>query len=55
MSKSNTIQIDLDKWMTQQQKANERKCSVQYINKLIRQGKLNSLRLDAINIVLVER
>ena len=56
MDKPNKIlTIDLDKWTTQQKKATAKGCSIQYINKLIRTGKLQSLRLDAINIVLVEK
>ena len=49
------IVIDLDKWTTQADKAKQKGCSIQYINKLIKKGKLNALRLDAINIVLVEK
>lgn len=56
------IIIDTDKWTTQQIKAvnyvkadGQTGVSIQYISKLIKEGKLKSLRLDAINIVLVER
>ena len=57
------IVIDTDKWITQQEKAtNYVKAdnggigvSVQYINKLINKGKLKSLPIPEIGIVLVER
>ena len=52
---ANIITIDLDKWTTQVDKAKERKCSIQYINKLIKQGKLQSNPIPAIGLVLVER
>lgn len=52
------IIIDLTKWQTQANRAanhNGKKVSIQYINKLIRQGKLHSLPLPQIGIVLVEK
>ena len=49
------IIIDTDKWTTQADKAKQKGCSIQYINKLIKQGKINSLPLPAIGLVLVER
>lgn len=55
------IIIDTDKWTTQQQKANSvigkngNTVSVQYISKLIKNGKLKSLPINEIGIVLVER
>lgn len=49
------IVINLSEWTTQASKAKERNCSIQYINKLIKQGKLNSKRIDELGIVLVEK
>ena len=49
------IIIDTSKWITQAEKAKQRGCTIQYINKLIKQGKLNALRLPVIGIVLVEK
>jgi len=49
------IIIDTDKWTTQADKAKVKGCSIQYINKLIKQGKLIALRLPEIGIVLVEK
>lgn len=55
------IVIDTDKWTTQQLKAanwigkSGKPVSIQYISKLIYQGKLKSLRLDGIGLVLVEK
>ena len=49
------ITIDLNKWTTQADKAKERKVSIQYINKLIKQGKLQSYSIPQIGIVLVEK
>lgn len=52
------IIIDTDKWMTQAERAcnhNGKKVSIQYINKLIKQGKLISKPIPEIGIVLVER
>jgi len=49
------IVIDTDKWITQAEKAKDKGCSIQYINKLIKQGKINALRLPELNLVLVER
>lgn len=53
--KDNYIVIDLNKWTTQQKLATERGCSIQYINRLIKQGKIKCLRLDEIGLVLVEK
>lgn len=62
MSKNNTIVIDLDKWTTQINKAktyptklNGIGCSVEYICKLVREGKLKSWKIDELNLHLVER
>lgn len=56
------LKIDLDKWQTQQQAANEwikqdgtKGATVQYISKLVKQNKIESLRLDEIGIVLVKK
>ena len=55
------ITIDTSIWTTQQIKAkntigkNGNNVSIQYISKLIKLGKLKSLRLDEIGIVLVEK
>ena len=56
------LQIDLTKWQTQQQAAiswtkqdGSTGVSIQYISKLIKQGKIESLRLDEIGIVLVKK
>ena len=49
------IIIDTDKWITQAEKAKIKGCSIQYINKLIKQRKLSSLSLPAIGLVLVEK
>jgi len=49
------IIIDTDKWITQAEKAKIKGCSIQYINKLIKQGKINSLPLPVIGLVLVEK
>lgn len=49
------IIIDTDKWTTQAHKAKVKGCSIQYINKLIKQGKLLSLPLPIIGLVLVEK
>lgn len=54
-TKNNHITIDLDLWTTQVSKARERGVSIQYINKLIRLGKLRSLKIDEIGVVLVEK
>jgi len=57
----NVITIDLNKWTTQANKAAQyisksgKPVSIQYINKLISQGKLASYRIDELNLVLVER
>lgn len=56
------IIIDTDKWTTQLDKAvNYPKAkggtgvSIQYISKLIKEGKLKSFPLPELNLVLVER
>jgi hypothetical protein len=60
--KMSKLTIDLDKWQTQQQKAEctpkkdgTGNISVQYVSKLIRLGKLKSLPIPELKIVLVER
>jgi hypothetical protein len=59
---ANNLIIDLDKWTTQQDKANNyikqdgsKGVSIQYISKLINKGKIGSLRLDQLGIVLVAK
>jgi hypothetical protein len=52
---SHIVIIDLGTWTTQANKAKDKGCSIQYINKLIHQGKLKSKRIDELGIVLVER
>lgn len=56
------IVIDTTQWITQQKKAEtfvkadgSIGVSIQYISKLIRQGKLKSKKFDDIGLVLVER
>ena len=49
------IEIDLSKWTTQADAAKAKGCSIQYINKLIRLGKLEALRIEPLNLVLVQR
>lgn len=55
MSKDRQITINLDQWTSQAQYAQERKTSIQYINKLIKQGKLNSWEIKELRLVLVKR
>ncbi len=55
MAKNNNVIIDLSLWTTQANKARERGVSIQYINKLIRLGKLASLKIEEIGVVLVEK
>jgi hypothetical protein len=55
MSKDREITINLDKWTSQAQYAKERQTSIQYINKLIRQGKLESWEIKELRVVLVKR
>jgi hypothetical protein len=61
MAKPNTITIDLNKWTTQSDKArnypskNGNGCTVEYICKLIRKGKLKSWKIEEIGVHLVER
>lgn len=59
---SNILHIDLNKWQTQQQAASSwtkqdgsTGVSIQYISKLVKSGKIESLRLDEIGIVLVKK
>ena len=59
---NNIITIDLSKWTTQQDKANNTlkkdgngHVSIQYISKLMAQGKLKKLELKPLNLVLVEK
>lgn len=52
---NNLIIIDTNKWTTQADKAKQKGCSIQYVNKLIKQGKLLSLPLPVIGLVLVEK
>lgn len=56
------IVIDTDKWTTQQEKANSYTkakggtgVSIQYISKLVKNGKLKSFPITELNLVLVER
>ena len=62
MAKDNKIVIDLDKWTTITSKAanttgkqSGQPVSVEYICKLIRQGKLKGWKIDEIGLHLVER
>ena len=55
MSKYKTITIDLSKWQTQAEAAKVKGCSIQYINKLIKLGKLQAERIPELNLVLVQR
>lgn len=63
MRKGNKIIIDLDKWTTQVDKASSHYnsktgktgCSVEYICKLVRNGKLRSLKIHELNLHLVEK
>ena len=55
MANNNIIIIDPNKWITQAEKAKQRGCSIQYINKLIRLNKLVSYPIPQIGIVLVEK
>ena len=55
MAKERSITIDLDKWTSQAEYALERKTTIQYINKLIRQGKLESWEIKELRLVLVKR
>ena len=57
---SNTVTIDLSKWTTQTDKAanwpgKNGSVSVEYICKLIKQGKLKSWKIEALGLHLVER
>lgn len=62
MPKVNIITIDLNKWTTQSNKAKtlitkdgKVGCSVEYICKLVKQGKLKSLKIEPLNLNLVEK
>lgn len=61
MKKANIITIDLNQWTTQTDKAanyvskNGKACSVEYISKLIRLGKLKSWKIEEIGVHLVEK
>lgn len=61
MSIKKEIVIDLNKWTTQTAKAsqwigkNGKPVSVEYICKLIREGKLKSWKIEEIGLHLVER
>ena len=60
-TQSNIITIDLSKWTTQTDKAahwynkDGKPVSVEYICKLIRQGKLKSWKIEELGLHLVER
>lgn len=54
-NKQNILSIDLNKWTTQTAKAKEKGCSVEYICKLIRLGKLECLEIEELGLRLVER
>ncbi len=53
--KERVITINLDEWTSQAEYALECKKSIQYINKLIRLGKLDSRKIDELRLVLVKR
>jgi hypothetical protein len=53
--KTTRIIIDLNKWQTQTQLAKEKGCSVEYICKLIRLGKLNTWKIPELGLHLVEK
>lgn len=62
MAKTNEIVIDLNKWQTITDKAantigkqSGQPVSVEYICKLIRQGKLKGWKIDELGLHLVER
>lgn len=61
MKNKDIVKIDFNKWTTQTKKAKSFKskngtgCSVEYISKLVASGKLKSLRIDQLNITLVEK
>lgn len=62
MTKSNIITIDTDKWTTISDKAantigkqSGNPVSVEYICKLIRKGKLKSLKIEKLGLHLVEK
>lgn len=62
MSKNKQIVIDLDKWQTITSKANEmigkqsgKPVSVEYVCKLIRQGKLTGWKIEELGLHLVEK
>lgn len=57
------VSIDLNKWTTQQlaamhhinAKTGKQGCSIQYISKCIKNGKIESYPIPELNLVLVER
>jgi predicted transcriptional regulator len=53
--KTKIVTIDLGKWISQVDYAKERGTTPQYVSRLIKQGKLNTFRIDSIGLVLVER
>lgn len=55
MKQSRTIIINLDEWTSQAQYAIERGTSIQYVNKLINQKKLESKSIEELRLVLVKR
>lgn len=62
MSKNKKIVIDLDKWTTQVDKAanyisknGKEGCTVEYICKLVRLGKLKGWKIEELNLHLVEK
>lgn len=59
MKKPTTIRIDLDKWTTQTLKAKAynggKGCSVEYICKLVKSGKLKSWKIQELGLNLVEK
>lgn len=64
MDMSNKVlHIDLDKWTTQQIRAEQHintktgkvGCSIQYINRLAGEGRIKTLPIPELNLVLVEK
>lgn len=48
--------IDLGLWTTQKKLAEKRKCSVEYISKLVKQGKIKTWKIKELNdMTLVDR
>lgn len=52
---NNIITIDFGVWTTQAAKAKEKGCSIQYISKLVKLGKLESFIIPVIGTVLVKK